>query len=654
MVGGMGISAKDLQAHRLLRVAAASHALRLADVQANRDAILAQWRAATEAGAALVVFPELSLTGYTCGDLFLQSTLRRAAFEALQSLAQASADLEGVAIVGLPLEIDQRLFNVAAVVSSGRIHGIVPKQHLPTYAEFYEQRWFTPASQLRRDRLELLGEEVPCGAGLLFRTEAFTFGVEICEDLWAPQPPSVDLALGGASVLVNLSASDELLGKADYRRDLVRQQSARCLAGYVYAGSGPGESTTDVVYGGHSLIAENGTLLAESARFDFTGSLTLADLDVEFLAHERMKNTTFAASELGEDCVEVALESGAPAKLNPARLLRPLPQAPFVPGDPARRAEHCEEIFAIQTTGLARRLQHTGVKGAVVGVSGGLDSTLALLATVRAFEKIGLDLGGLEAITMPGFGTSERTLANATRLIKGLGLKVRTIPIEKAVRQHFEDIGHDESDHSVVYENAQARERTQILMDVANQIGGLVVGTGDLSESALGWATYNADHMSMYHVNIGVPKTLVRYLVDWSADAVFDEPVRSVLHDIADTPITPELLPLGEQGEVLQKTEETLGPYAVHDFFLFHLVRRGCGPAKLRFLAGQAFGDTYTAARLEAWLKVFLTRFFSQQFKRSCMPDGPKVGTVALSPRGDWRMPSDASVASWLAEIDEA
>ncbi|MGF1450187.1 MAG: NAD(+) synthase [Opitutales bacterium] len=650
----MGISPDDFQRHRFLRVATASPALHLAHVQANRDAILAQWQRATQAGASLVVFPELSLTGYTCGDLFLHSTLRQAALEALHALVEDSRRLDGVAVVGLPLEIDQRLFNVAAVVSNGQLHGLVPKQHLPTYAEFYEQRWFTPASQLRRDRLDLFGADIPCGAGLLFRVAGVIFAIEMCEDLWAPQPPSVDLALGGATVLLNLSASDELLGKADYRRDLICQQSARCLAAYIYAGSGPGESTTDVVYGGHSLIAENGSLLAESPRFDFDGALTLADIDLEFLAHERMRNTTFTGSELGADCVEVPLEIQWPTTLEPPHLLRPLPSAPFVPSNAARRAAHCEEIFAIQTTGLARRLKHTGSKAAVVGVSGGLDSTLALLVTVRAFQKIGLDLAGLQAITMPGFGTSERTRANAARLIEGLGLNVRTIPIEKAVRQHFADIGHDESDHSVVYENAQARERTQILMDVANQCGGLVVGTGDLSESALGWATYNADHMSMYHVNIGVPKTLVRYLVDWSADAVFDEPVRAVLHDIADTPITPELLPLGEQGEVLQKTEETLGPYAVHDFFLFHLLRRGCGPAKLRLLAVQAFGETYTAAQIDAWLRVFITRFFSQQFKRSCMPDGPKVGTVALSPRGDWRMPSDASAATWLAQLDQA
>ncbi|MGF1484709.1 MAG: NAD(+) synthase [Opitutales bacterium] len=654
----MGIRTSDFSKYGLLRVAAASPRLSLAHVELNAERMLEQWHDSSAAGAALTVFPELSLTGYTCGDLFLQSVLREAALKALVSLAEESAQLRGAALVGLPLEIDQRLFNVAALVSNGQIHGFLPKRHLPNYGEFYEQRWFASARDLPRDSIRLNGVDIPVGANLIFRADTvpgLALGVEICEDLWAPKPPSTDLALGGACVLANLSASDELLGKAAYRRDLVRQQSARCLAGYIYAGSGPCESSTDVVYGGHNLIAENGTTLAESARFDFEGQLTFADLDLEFLAHERMKNTTFTGSGLETACVEVGFELPLPDSLQPPELRRPLPKMPFVPSDETRRAEHCEEIFAIQTTGLARRLNHTGSKAAVIGVSGGLDSTLALLVSVRAFEKLGLDLKGLQAITMPGFGTSERTLENARNLIQQLGLELRMIPIDAAVRQHFADIGHDESDHSVVYENAQARERTQILMDVANQVGGFVVGTGDLSESALGWATYNADHMSMYHVNIGVPKTLVRYLVDWSAEAVFNEgPVRHILSDIAQTPITPELLPLGEQGEVLQKTEDSLGPYRVHDFFLYHMVRRGCAPSKLLFLAAQAFGDEFSKADLRRWLEVFLRRFFAQQYKRSCMPDGPKVGTVALSPRGDWRMPSDASAESWLRELSDA
>lgn len=641
-----------------VRVAVVSPELRVADVQFNVQAIAAALRDAAAAGCRLAVFPELCLTGYSCGDLFYQALLLERARAALATVAEAAAAADIAAVVGLPLPVDGRLFNCAAFIAGGRVLGLIPKIYLPNTNEFYEARWFTSGRFCPATMIQLAGAEIPIGTDLLFAAEDlpdFVAGVEICEDLWAVSPPSGELALAGATVLINGSASNELLGKADYRRDLVRQQSARCLAAYLYAGAGAAESTTDTVWAGHSLIAENGVILAETERFRFATVLAVADVDVNRLALERIKNSAFgqaAAQALSMRVIRFALP-GAARAAELTHLLRPaLARAPFVPTDPARRAEHCREIFAIQATALARRLRHTGSRAAVIGISGGLDSTLALLVTAKAFDLTGLPRAGIVAITMPGFGTTARTRSNAERLAELLGVTLRVIPIADAVRGHFRDIGHDEAVHDITYENAQARERTQILMDVGNQVGGFVVGTGDLSELALGWATFNGDHMSMYHVNAGVPKTLVRYLVGWAADAEFAGEAAAVLHDIVATPISPELLPLREGGELAQKTEDAIGPYELHDFFLYYTVRFQFSPRKVFALARQAFAGEYPADAIVRWLRVFYRRFFSQQYKRSAMPDGPKVGSVALSPRGDWRMPSDASAAAWLAEVD--
>ncbi len=638
----------------LLRVAAVSPELRVADVDFNVRATVAAVSAAAARHAVVVVCPELGLTGYSAGDLFRMETLLEAATRGLQHLA---ADLVGmrdvVAIVGLPLRVaDGRVYNVAAVVSAGAVLGIVPKQYLPNRHEFYEDRWFTRALGVE---LPAHHGDVPFGVDLVFPLAGHpgaTLGVEICEDLWAVAPPSGALALAGATLLANPSGSPELLGKAAYRRELVRQQSARCFAAYVYAGSGPGESTTDVVFAGHSLIAENGTILAETDRFRFDTQMAVCDIDVARLVHDRIDNSSFAAAPApAVRRIEVPLVPLVPAA-EPDDLLRPVARLPFVPSEAAARAAHCEEIFAIQATGLAKRLRHTGSQAITIGISGGLDSTLAVLVAVRAFDLLELPRAGIVAITMPGFGTTDRTYRNAVGLMAALGVTAREIPIAPAVRAHFADIGHDESVHDITYENAQARERTQILMDVANSIGGFVVGTGDLSEAALGWMTFNGDHMSMYHVNAGVPKTLVKYLVDWAAEAVFDGEATRILHDVVATPITPELLPLHD-GRLAQETEATVGPYELHDFFLYQVVRNGSRPAKVFALARVAFSgpDGYDDATILRWLEVFFRRFFAQQFKRSSMPDGPKVGSVALSPRGDWRMPSDASAALWLDEV---
>lgn len=640
-----------------LRLAAVSPELRVADVPFNTGRIVEALEGAAARGCRLVLFPELCLTGYSCADLFAQALLREAARSALLDVAAATARLGLATVVGLPFELDGRLYNCAAFAAGGEVLGLVAKTFLPTTHEYYEARWFTPATNAPRQTVELAGREVPFGAGLLFEAENLphcTVGVEICEDLWAVNPPSGDMALAGATVILNPSAGDELLGKVDYRRDIVRHQSARCLAAYLYAGAGPGESTTDVVYAGHSLVAENGSLLAESERFHFSTQMAVADVDVQRLAHERLTNSSFGAARPAEAHRRLRFHLPAPQAAGAEQtLLRPLRPTPFIAADPAERARHCREIFNIQATALAGRLRHVGAEKVTIGVSGGLDSTLALLVTVRAFDLLGLPRAGIVAITMPGFGTTARTRANAERLAGLLGVTLRCIPIHDAVRQHFRDIGHDETVHDVVYENAQARERTQVLMDVANQVGGLVVGTGDLSELALGWATYNADQMSMYHVNAGVPKTLVCHLVEWAAESEFTGEAAAVLRDICATPITPELLPLDGDGSLEQETEATIGPYALHDFFLYYTVRFHFAPRKVYFLARRAFAGDYAPEVILRWLRVFYRRFFSQQFKRSAMPDGPKVGSVALSPRGDWRMPSDASSALWLQELDE-
>ena len=642
---------KRLHQHGFVTVAAVSPSLRLGDPAGNAQLTLQALEKVAAEGAEIAVFPELGLTGYSVGDLLGHRALLAAALDALAKVAEGTGRLGLTAVVGLPIEVDGRLFNCAAVVSRGRVLGVVPKTHLPNTGEFYEQRWFASSRVATRRDLPALGG-VPFGTDLVFRASDLpdcVLGVEICEDLWATEPPSGGLALAGATVLANLSASDELLGKAAYRRELVRNQSARCLAAYVYASAGAGESTTDVVYSGHGLIAENGVLLGESERFRFDHALLVSQVDVERLAAERRRNSTFFGAP-APSVREVAFELGHPAG-HALRLRRRYSQHPFVPSDAARRDEHCQEIFAIQSTGLARRLRHTGARQVVLGISGGLDSTLALLACLEAFGRLGLDPKGILGVTLPGPGTSARTLLNARRLMAATGVTAREIPIGAAVEQHLRDLSHPPGRHDVTFENAQARERTQILMDLANQGGGFVVGTGDLSEAALGWCTFNADHMSMYHVNVGVPKTLVRHLVGWAAHARHVGETRAILEDIVATPVSPELLPPGADGSIAQQTEQIVGPYELHDFFLYHLVRGACRPSKVLLLAEHAFAGKHEPEALRRWLRLFLTRFFAQQYKRSALPDGPKVGSVALSPRGDWRMPSDAEAAAWLAEL---
>jgi len=638
-----------------LRIATCAPELRVADVDFNVSGMSAAMKAASRQGAAIILFPELALTGNTCGDLFLQPLLIQRALDSLQKLAVESGELGLHAIVGLPIALDGRLYNCAAFIGDGKVLGLVPKQFLPTTGEFYEERWFTSGAKLGPSQLSLGKDVVPLATNLLFRSTNLpgcVVGIEICEDLWATEPPSGGQALSGASLIFNPSGSNELLGKSSYRKELLKSQSARCLAAYAYASSGPGESSTDLVYSGHCMISENGVILAESERFRFDTQIVYADIDLERIQHERMRNSSFSSAVprqvFQQHCCSLSMPE-SPEIL--AGSLRPNPPRPFVPQDPQERASTCREIFSIQATGLAKRLKHTGAKTLVIGISGGLDSTLALLVTVHAFDRLGLDNKGIIAVTMPGLGTSQRTKENALKLIRLMGAELQEIAIHRAVRQHFSDIGHKEALRDVTYENAQARERTQILMDLANKRGGFVVGTGDLSEAALGWCTFNGDHMSMYHVNVGVPKTLVRYIIEWCAEAEFSGEASLVLRDICATPVSPELLPAGEDGALQQKTEDIIGPYELHDYFLFHMLRHGERPAKILHLAELAFKNRYDRSTLFRWLKLFISRFFSQQFKRSSMPDGPKVGSLALSPRGDWRMPSDASAELWRSEL---
>lgn len=605
-----------------------------------------------DAGVDFAVFPELGLTGYTCADLFYQEALLQAAVRGLDAIGDAARKTGLVVVVGAPLRIESRLFNCAIVIGPDGIAGVIPKECLPTTGEYYEERWFSRGSVLQVDGIDLGGSRVPVGADLIFEAPddpRIRIGVEICEDLWGPEPPSGGLAVAGATILANPSASNEILGKAGYRRELIRQQSARCLAAYVYASSGPGESSTDIVFSGHGLIAECGLPLAETERFQFSTEWKSADIDLDRIATYRAMSSTFSAATTARKFRRVAVRIGGHAELPVQRVI---PQHPFVPDDTERRAENCREIFAIQSTGLAKRLRHTKAKKLVIGVSGGLDSTLALLVGERAMEAMNRSPGDIEAIVMPGPGSTGRTQSNAEKLATALGANCRVIPIGPAVEQHLSDIGHPPDLHDVTFENAQARERTQILMDVANQTGGIVLGTGDLSELALGWCTFNGDHMSMYHVNAGVPKTLVKHLVTWCAEEEFTGEVSQILHDIVDTPISPELLPLADDKSLVQKTEDSIGPYELHDFFLFNAVRNHFRPAKVFLLAQQAFDGKYDAAEIKRVLRIFYGRFFASQFKRSAMPDGPKVGTVALSPRGDWRMPSDGVAALWLEECD--
>ena len=630
-----------------VKIAAATPDLRVADCAYNASEIVKQAKQAAAKGAHLVVFPELCLTGYTCGDLFLQRTLLDGALTALDTVRRETAELNAAVVVGLPLVQQGKLFNVAAVLCGGKIEGVVPKQFIPNYSEFYEARHFVSGAGVPFQTISLLGQDTLFAGGepLVFQCAdmpEFTLGVEICEDLWVADPPSTRLAQAGATVIVNLSASDEIIGKASYRRDLVRQQSARLLCAYLYADAGFGESTQDLVFAGHDLIAENGALLAESRLFD--RGVIYADIDVQRLTHERRRMNTFV-TEQNPMVAALPVHPGANDLTD-----RTFPRTPFVPASKALRDERCEEILSLQATGLATRLRHTHAKTAVVGLSGGLDSTLALIVLVHAFDMLGLDRKGILAVTMPCFGTTARTKGNAEKLADAYGVTLQTVDIKAAVDQHFSDIGQSKDDLSVTFENGQARMRTLVLMNLANKTGGMVVGTGDLSELALGWATYNGDHMSMYGVNASIPKTLVRYLVAYEADRTMGE-LSDVLYDVLDTPVSPELLP-PKDGEISQKTEDLVGPYELHDFFLYYMLRFGYPPRKIYRIARKTFAGAYDDATIKKWLVTFIRRFFTQQFKRSCLPDGPKVGTVTLSPRGDWRMPSDACAALWLSEAE--
>ena len=632
-----------------LKAAALSPALRVADCIYNAGQIVRELQAAAARGVKLAVFPEFCLTGYTCGDLFLQHTLQQGALEGLQTVLDVSRELDTVVLVGLPLLVRGKLYNCAAVLCRGRVLGLVPKTYLPNYGEFYEKRQFT-AGSAEIETVTVCGQEVPFGTSLLFRCRqmpSFVLGVELCEDLWSALPPSTFHALAGATVIANLSASDETVGKAEYRRALVENQSARLLCSYLYASAGHGESTQDMVFAGHDLIAENGTLLAEAA--PFAGGHAETEIDCQRMEAERARNTSFEPACEGYQTVEFDLP------LTETVLTRWVDPTPFIPHNEQLRAQRCELILKMQADGLAKRLEHARAKTAVIGISGGLDSCLALLVAVRAMKQLGRPVSDVLAVTMPCFGTTKRTRSNAEILCDELQVSFTEIDIANTVHSHFADIGQDENVLDVTFENGQARVRTLELMDTANRTGGLVVGTGDLSELALGWATYNGDHMSMYGVNAGVPKTLVRHLVRYEADIAATPALREVLLDILDTPVSPELLPARDNGEIAQRTEDLVGPYELHDFYLYYVLRFGFGPAKIFRLAKAAFAGRpeYPDEVLYRWLRNFYWRFFAQQFKRSCLPDGPKIGSVTLSPRGDWRMPSDACAALWLAELEQ-
>ena len=629
-----------------LKTAAATPTIRVADPAYNAQEIAGLLKQAAQQGVKFLVFPELCLTGYTCGDLFLQPLLLSGAEQGLAEILEESKSLPLLAAVGLPVAVEGKLYNCAAVFSQGKLLGLVPKLHIPNYSEFYEQRHFTSGAGTAGE-VTLCGQTVPFGEKLLFRCEdfpLFTAGFEICEDLWVAQPPSGDLAEAGSLVIGNLSASDEMIGKEDYRRQLVSSQSARLVSGYVYADAGYGESSTDLIFAGHNLIGENGSILTESKLFE--NQLVATELDLFKLAQERRRLTTYRQGREGDFRV---VSFSLPVE--ETTLTRWVDPHPFVPSDETQRTRRCESIFAMQTTGLCKRLEHSHSKTAVVGLSGGLDSTLALLVAARAMKRLGRPASDVVAVTMPCFGTTSRTRSNAETLAKLLGVTFRTVDLKESVLLHFKDIGHDVEDHSVVYENGQARMRTLVLMNIANQTGGLVIGTGDLSELALGWATYNGDHMSMYGVNASIPKTLIRHMVRYVADTGEEPGLRQVLLDILDTPVSPELLPPTGEGTIAQVTEDLVGPYELHDFFLYYGIRWGFEPKKVYRLCRYALGDVYDNATILKWLETFYRRFFAQQFKRSCLPDGPKVGSMTLSPRGDWRMPSDASAALWLEQI---
>lgn len=632
--------------HGFVKVAAATPRVVVADPVENVMRIEAEIRAAARQGAKVIVLPELCITGYTCGDLFWQELLLREAREQLLVLGEHTRDLDTLIFVGLPFTHKGKLYNVAAALQKGRVLGLIPKTHIPNYNEFYEARYFTGGMAEPVEAELEKGYVVPMGSRLLFACEELpelVVAAEICEDVWTPDPPGIRHAMAGATVIVNLSASDEVTGKDSYRKALVQSQSASLFCGYIYASAGDGESTQDVVYSGHNIIAENGTVLAESRRF--VNEMICTEIDVQRMSAERRRMSTFRIQD------EKYRRIGFSVEQQETELTREVPAAPFVPGSKTDRDKRCQEILMIQSMGLKKRLEHTGCRDVVLGISGGLDSTLALLVTVQAFDLLDIPRDRILAVTMPGFGTTDRTYDNALGLIRSLGATLMEVDIREAVRVHFKDIGQDEKDHDVTYENGQARERTQILMDLANKKGGMVIGTGDMSELALGWATYNGDHMSMYGVNVSVPKTLVRHLVRYYADTCGEEKLRAVLLDVLDTPVSPELLPPRE-GQIAQKTEDIVGPYELHDFYLYYVLRFGFPPEKIYRLARRAFAGQYDDDTILKWMKVFYRRFFSQQFKRSCLPDGPKVGTVAVSPRGDLRMPSDAAAKLWLDEAE--
>ena len=650
--------------HGLIKVASAIPAVKVADTKFNLIETEKQIAIAEGQGVEIIVFPELSITGYTCQDLFQQQLLLDDAEQAILSLLDFTRQLDITVIVGAPIAVGALLLNCAVVIQQGKLLGIVAKTFLPNYSEFYEKRWFASSQDLRPQHIHFAGNRILVTPELqIFRTsEGVSFAIEICEDLWAPTPPSNHLTLAGAEIIFNLSASDELAGKHTYLKSLLAQQSARTICGYVYSSSGFGESTQDLVFGGNALIFENGSLIKQSERFEINPQLIISEIDVENLRGERRTNSTFVnaqrpvatglagvTGQIGELALHV--DCMPPVNDHKFMLTREFNQHPFIPQD-ENMQDACDEIFNIQVNGLAKRLVHTNCKSAIIGISGGLDSTLALLVTIRTFDKLGLDRKGIVGVTMPGFGTTGRTYKNAMALMEHLGITIHEINIKDAVLQHFKDINHDPEVHDATYENAQARERTQILMDLSNQMNGLVIGTGDLSELALGWCTYNGDHMSMYAVNAGVPKTLTQYLVRYAANNTKDENVRQILTDIVETPISPELKPADAKGDITQKTEDLVGPYELHDFFLYYVLRCGFRPSKIYWMAQNAFRGVYSDETILHWLRLFFRRFFSQQFKRSCLPDGPKVGSVSLSPRGDWRMPSDAMSTNWLNELE--
>jgi NAD+ synthase (glutamine-hydrolysing) len=636
-----------------IRIAGAVPELKVADCKYNCEKILELINIAERKSVQVVCFPELCITSYTCGDLFFQQSLLENALSSLKYLMDETKNLNIVSILGLPITKDNQIFNCAVVIQKGNILGVVPKSHIPNHNEFYELRWFSSGSNIINDNITIFEKEISFGINNIFESNNFSFAIEICEDLWAPIPPSTYHCLNGAHIIFNPSASNEIIAKHEYRRHLISQQSARCISGYLYVSAGTGESTTDLVFAGDTYIYENGSMLSKSQRFLDEPQLIINEIDVEKLKYDRAKSTSYMnilKTEYFKN-IEYRYNYFTTPKINISNLNRKIDPQPFVPSNDYKRSKRCEEIFSIQVSGLTKRLKHIGSNTAVVGISGGLDSTLALLVTAKTFDKLKKSRKGIIAITMPGFGTTDRTYNNALELMTSLGVTIKEISIKDACLQHFKDIEHDPEIHDVTYENTQARERTQLLMDIANKEKGIVIGTGDLSELALGWATYNGDHMSMYAVNSGVPKTLVRYLVEWVSENVVNETTQKTLLDILDTPVSPELLPADNEGNINQKTEDIVGPYELHDFFLYYMVRFGFSPHKILFLAEKAFNDKYSKHIILKWLKTYYRRFFTQQFKRSCIPDGPKVGTINLSPRGDWRMPSDASYELWLNEL---